>query len=61
MAVSPVTQKAIEIFAQTEKTRGDIATAVLAKQLSADEQQGQAMVKLIDQAAKATRGIDVKA
>ncbi len=61
MSVSPVTQKAIEIFAQTEKTRGDIATAVLAKQLNADKQQGQAAVKLIEQAANATRGIDITA
>jgi hypothetical protein len=61
MSVSPVTQQAIDIFTQTEKTRSDIATAVLAKQISVDKQQGQAAVQLINQAAQATRGIDVKA
>lgn len=61
MAISPVTQQAIEIYAKTEKTRQDIATAVLAKQINAEKQQGQAAVKLIEQAANATRGIDVTA
>lgn len=61
MSVSAVNQKAIDIFAQKEKTRGDVATAVLVKQFDAAKQQGQAAVQLIDQAAKVTRGIDVKA
>ncbi len=67
MSVSAINQQAIQIVAQSEKTRGDIAMAVLVKQLDADKQQGQAAVQLIDQAAevtkaaKLTRGIDVRA
>lgn len=62
MSISPVTQQAINIYEKTEQTRSDIATAVLSKQLSAEKQQGQAAVKLIEQAAAAgSRGIDVKA
>ena len=62
MSISPVTQQAIDLYAKTEQTRSDIATAVLSKQLSAEKQQGQAVVKLIEQAAAtASRGIDVKA
>lgn len=62
MSVSPIVQQTIDIYANTEKTKSDIATAVLAKQLNADKQQGQAVVQLIEQAASTpTRGIDVKA
>ncbi len=61
MSISPVTQQAIDNYAKTAKTQQDIATAVLAKQFNADKQQGQAAVKLIEQAAKVTRGIDVTA
>lgn len=61
MSISPVVQQAIDVYAKTEKTRSDIATAVVAKQLNADKQQGQAAVKLIEQAAKISRGIDVTA
>ena len=61
MSISPVVQQAIDSYAKTEKTRADIATAVVAKQLSADKQQGQAAVELIEQAAKVRRGIDVTA
>ncbi len=61
MSISPIVQQAIDIYAKTEKTRSDIATAVVAKQLDADKQQGQAAVKLIEQAATLSRGIDVKA
>ena len=62
MSISSVTQQTIDIFAKAEQTQSDIATAVLSKQLSAEKQQGQAVVKLIEQAAvKSTRGIDVKA
>ena len=61
MSISPVVQQAIDIYAKTEKTRSDIATAVVAKQLNADKQQGQAAVKLIEQAANVSRGIDVTA
>ena len=59
MSISPVVQQAIDIYAKSEKTRSDIATAVVAKQLDADMQQGQAAVKLIEQAANVSRGIDV--
>ncbi len=62
MSISPVTQQAINIYEKTEQTRSDIATAVLSKQLSAEKQQGQAVVKLIEQAAATgSRGIDLKA
>jgi len=61
MSISPVVQQAIDSYAKTEKTRSDIAIAVVAKQLSADKQQGQAAVKLIEQAAQVSRGIDVTA
>ena len=62
MSISPVTQQAINIYEKTEQTRSDIATAVLSKQLNAEKQQGQAAVKLIEQAAStAASGIDVKA
>lgn len=61
MSISPVVQQAIDNYAKTEKTRSDIATAVVAKQLNAEKQQGQAAVKLIEQAAQASRGIDVTA
>ena len=61
MSISPVVQQAIDSYAKTEKTRSDIATAVVAKQLNADKQQGQAVVKLIEQAAQVSRGIDVTA
>lgn len=62
MSISPVTQQAINIYEKTEQTRSDIATAVLSKQLNAEKQQGQAAIKLIEQAAStATSGIDVKA
>ena len=61
MSISPVVQQAIDSYAKTEKTRSDIATAVVAKQLNADKQQGQAAVKLIEQAAQISRGIDVTA
>jgi hypothetical protein len=59
MSISPVVQQAIDSYAKSEKTRSDIATAVVAKQLDADKQQGQAAVKLIEQAANVSRGIDV--
>lgn len=62
MSISPVTQQAINIYEKTEQTRSDIATAVLSKQLNAEKQQGQAVIKLIEQAAStAASGIDVKA
>lgn len=62
MSVSPIVQQTIDIFANAEKTKSDIATAVLTKQLNADKQLGQAVVQLIEQAAATpTRGIDVKA
>jgi len=61
MSISPVVQQAIDSYAKTEKTRSDIAIAVVAKQLNADKQQGQAAVKLIEQAAQVSRGIDVTA
>ena len=62
MSISSVTQQTIDILAKSEQTRSDVATAVLSKQLSAEKQQGQAVVKLIEQAAvQSTRGIDVKA
>ena len=61
MSISPVVQQAIDSYAKTEQIRSDIATAVVAKQLNADKQQGQAAVKLIEQAAQVTRGIDVTA
>ncbi len=62
MSISPVTQQAINIVAKTEQTRSDIAMAVLSKQLSAEKQQGQAAVNLIEQtAATASRGIDIEA
>ena len=61
MSISPVVQQAIDNYAKTEKTRSDIATAVVAKQLNAEKQQGQAAVKLLEQAAQASRGIDVTA
>ena len=62
MSVSPIVQQTIDIYAKSETTKSDIATAVLAKQLNADRQQGQAVVQLIEQAAATpTRGIDVKA
>ena len=62
MSISPVTQQAINIYEKTEQTRSDIATAVLSKQLSAEKQQGQAAVNLIEQtAATASRGIDIEA
>ena len=62
MSISPVTQQAINIYEKTEQTRSDIATAVLSKQLNAEKQQGQAAIKLIEQAAStAASGIDVKA
>ena len=59
MSISPVVQQAIDNYAKSEKTRSDIATAVVAKQLDADKQQGQAAIKLIEQAANVSRGIDV--
>ena len=62
MSISPVTQQAINSYEKTEQTRSDIATAVLSKQLNAEKQQGQAAIKLIEQAAStAASGIDVKA
>ncbi len=62
MSVSPIVQQTIDIYAKSETAKSDIATAVLAKQLNADKQQGQAVVQLIEQAAATpTRGIDVKA
>lgn len=62
MSVSPIVLQTIDIYAKSETTKADIATAVLAKQLNADKQQGQAVVQLIEQAASTpTRGIDVKA
>ncbi len=62
MSISPVTQQAINIYEKTEQTRLDIATAVLSKQLKVEKQQGQAVIKLIEQAAStAASGIDVKA
>ncbi|HUP78488.1 MAG TPA: hypothetical protein VM260_07960 [Pirellula sp.] len=62
MSISSATQHTINILAKAEQTRSDIATAVLSKQLSAEKQKGQAMVKLIEQSTvKSTRGIDVKA
>ena len=62
MSISSVTQQTIDIFAKAEQTRSDIATAVLSKQLSAEKQQGQAVVNLIEQATvKSTRGFDAKA
>ena len=61
MKISPIVQQAIEINRETEQTKVDIATAIAAKAMDATKQQGQAIVKLIDQAAKPTRGIDVRA
>lgn len=61
MKISPIVQQAIEINRETEQTKVDIATAITAKAMDATKQQGQAIVKLIDQAAKPTRGIDVRA
>ena len=62
MSISSVAQQTIDIYTKAEQTRSDIATAVLSKQLSTDKQQGQAVVKLIEQAAvKSARGIDVTA
>jgi hypothetical protein len=62
MAVSPVIQQAIDIYAKTQQTRSDIATAVLTKQIDASKQQGEAALKLLDQAASTpSRGIDVRA
>ena len=62
MSISPIVQQTIDIYAKSEATKSDIATAVLAKQLNADKQQGQAVVQLIEQAAATpTRGIDIKA
>jgi hypothetical protein len=62
MSVSPIAQQTIDIFAKAESTKSEIATAVLAKQMKADKQQGQAVIQLIEQAATtASRGIDVKA
>ena len=59
MSISPVVQQAIDSYAKTEKTRSDIAIAVVAKQLDADKQHGQAVVELIEKAANVSRGIDV--
>ncbi len=61
MSIPPIAQQAIDVFTKTEQTRSDIATAVLAKQLNVEKQQGQAAVKLIEQAATVSRGIDVSA
>ncbi len=61
MSIPPIAQQAIDVFTKTEKTRSDIATAVLSKQLNVEKQQGQAAVKLIEQAATVSRGIDVSA
>lgn len=61
MKISPVVQQAIDINRESEQTKVDIATAIAAKAMDATKQQGQAIVKLIDQAAQPTRGIDVRA
>jgi len=62
MSVSPIVQQTIDIYAKSETAKSEFATAVLAKQLNVDKQQGQAVVQLIEQAAASpTRGIDVKA
>jgi hypothetical protein len=61
MKLSPVVQQTIDIFKETEKTKLDIATAILAKQQDATKKQGQAAVQLIEQAAVPSRGIDVRA
>jgi len=61
MKVTPVVQQAIDISRATDQTKLDIATAVVAKQQNAAKQQGKAIVKLIEQAAAPTRGIDVRA
>jgi hypothetical protein len=59
--ISPVVQQTLDIFKETEQTKIDIATAILAKQQDANKQQGQAAVKLIEQASTLSRGIDVRA
>ena len=61
MKISPVVQQAIDINQETQQTEVDIATEVLAKQMDSAKQQGQAIIKLIDQAARPSRGIDVHA
>ena len=61
MSIPPIAQQAIDVFTKTEKTRSDIAAALLSKQMNVEKQQGQAAVKLIEQASTVSRGIDVSA
>jgi hypothetical protein len=61
MKISPVVQQAIDIHRETEQSKIDIATAIAVKQQDSTKQQGQAAVKLIEQAATLSRGIDVRA
>ena len=61
MSIPPIAQQAIDTFEKTEKTRADIATAVLAKQLNVAKIEGQAIVDLLEQASIPKRGLDVKA
>ena len=62
MKISSAAQQVIDIHRETEQTKVDIATAVVAKQQDSSKKQGEAVLKLIDQAASVPkRGIDVRA
>ena len=66
MKISPVVDQLIEIDRQSRQTSADIATAIAVKQQDAFKQQGNAALKLIEQAVISTpsssnRGVDIKA
>ena len=66
MKISPVADQLIEIDRQSRQTSADIATAIAVKQQAAFKQQGNAALKLIEQAVISTpsssnRGVDIKA
>ncbi len=66
MKISPVADQLIAIDRQSRQTSADIATAIAVKQQDAFKQQGNAAIKLIQQAVVATpnssnRGVDIKA
>jgi hypothetical protein len=62
MKIPPVAQQAIDIARESTETQQAISTAIMAKQKSVAQKQGDAVVQLINSAANVPkRGIDLKA
>jgi len=61
MKIPAAAQQAIDIHRETEQSKINIATAIASKELDSVKQQGEAVVKLVEQAAAPKRGIDVRA